>query len=224
MYVFSTFVMRGLDRTGPVDAITAMRGINAEANSNPVFLLGYFGATILALVVGVIAVIQLRQPGSWVAVGRRGVRHPRRCHHDGLQRPAEQPSRHREPGRAVDGGRRPRVAGVLLDVDRVESRRARSPASSGPCCCCSAFGTAERLARRSEPAGVRWGGRRLRHRLLVGGLRRPLRPLWRRANRRRRAQAAPVPGGAVRPAPRPAPAAAECPAGAAAISVRRPRR
>jgi len=68
MYVFSTFVMRGLDRTGPVDAITAMRGINAEANSNPVFLLGYFGATILALVVGVIAAIQLRQPGNWVVL------------------------------------------------------------------------------------------------------------------------------------------------------------
>ena len=34
MYVFSTFVMRGLDRTGPVQAITAMRGINAEANAN----------------------------------------------------------------------------------------------------------------------------------------------------------------------------------------------
>jgi uncharacterized membrane protein len=68
MYVFSTFVMRGLDRTGPVDAITAMRGINAEANSNPVFLLGYFGATILALVVGVIAAIQLRQPGSWLVL------------------------------------------------------------------------------------------------------------------------------------------------------------
>ena len=65
MYVFSTFVMRGLDRTGPIDAITAMRGINAEANANPVFLLGYFGATILALVVGVIAVVQLNQPGSW---------------------------------------------------------------------------------------------------------------------------------------------------------------
>jgi uncharacterized membrane protein len=68
MYVFSTFVMRGLDRTGPVDAITAMRGINVEANSNPVFLLGYFGATILALVVGVIAAIQLRQPGSWMVL------------------------------------------------------------------------------------------------------------------------------------------------------------
>ena len=70
MYVFSTFVMRGLDRTGPVEAITAMRGINVEANSNPAFLLAYFGATILALVVGVMAVIQLGQPGSvWVLVG-----------------------------------------------------------------------------------------------------------------------------------------------------------
>jgi uncharacterized membrane protein len=65
MYVFSTFVMRGLDRTGPIDAITAMRGMNAEANANPAFLLGYFGATILALVVGVMAVVKLNQPGSW---------------------------------------------------------------------------------------------------------------------------------------------------------------
>ena len=70
MYVFSTFVMRGLDRTGPVDAITAMRGMNAEANTNPAFLLGYFSAAILALVVGVIAVVRLNQPGSWwVLVG-----------------------------------------------------------------------------------------------------------------------------------------------------------
>jgi uncharacterized membrane protein len=65
MYAFSTFVMRGLDRTGPVDAITAMRGINTEANANPAFLLGYFSATILALVVGVVAVVKLNQPGSW---------------------------------------------------------------------------------------------------------------------------------------------------------------
>jgi len=65
MYVFSTMVMRGLDRTGPVDAITAMRGINAEANASPAFLLGYFSATILALVVGVIAIVRLNQPGTW---------------------------------------------------------------------------------------------------------------------------------------------------------------
>lgn len=68
MYVFSTFVMRGLDRTGPVEAITAMRGINLEANNNPAFLLGYFSAAILALAVGVYTVIQLRQPGSWVVL------------------------------------------------------------------------------------------------------------------------------------------------------------
>jgi uncharacterized membrane protein len=68
MYVFSTFVMRGLDRTEPVEAITAMRGMNAEANSNPAFLLAYFGAAILAVAVGVYAVIQLRQPGSWVVL------------------------------------------------------------------------------------------------------------------------------------------------------------
>jgi uncharacterized membrane protein len=68
MYVFSTMVMRGLDRTEPVEAITAMRGINAEANANPAFLLAYFGAAILAMAVGVFAVIQLRQPGSWVVL------------------------------------------------------------------------------------------------------------------------------------------------------------
>jgi uncharacterized membrane protein len=62
--------MRGLDRTGPLEAITAMRGINAVANSSPAFLLAYFGATVLALTVGVMAGIQIRQPGSgWILAG-----------------------------------------------------------------------------------------------------------------------------------------------------------
>jgi uncharacterized membrane protein len=70
MYVFSTFVMSGLDRTGPVSAITAMRGINVYANSNGPFLLAYFGATLLAIAVGVVAVVQIRQPGSgWLLAG-----------------------------------------------------------------------------------------------------------------------------------------------------------
>jgi uncharacterized membrane protein len=70
MYVFSTFVMRGLDRTGPIEAITAMRGINVAANTNPAFLLAYFGATILSMIVGVMAAIRLGQPGStWILVG-----------------------------------------------------------------------------------------------------------------------------------------------------------
>jgi uncharacterized membrane protein len=70
MYVFSTFVMRGLDRTGPVDAITAMRGINVEANDSAPFLLAYLGAAVLAVAVGVVAVVQFGKPGSgWLLAG-----------------------------------------------------------------------------------------------------------------------------------------------------------
>ncbi|EUA25572.1 hypothetical protein I548_3658 [Mycobacterium intracellulare] len=68
MYVFSTFVMRGLNGIDSREAIAAMRGINVAANSSPAFLLAYFGAAILALAVGVVAVTQLRQPaagGCW---------------------------------------------------------------------------------------------------------------------------------------------------------------
>jgi uncharacterized membrane protein len=63
-YAFSTFVMRGLDRTDAKDAITAMRGVNAEAQANAPFLLMFFGSTLLALAVGVIAAVQLGRPGS----------------------------------------------------------------------------------------------------------------------------------------------------------------
>ena len=70
MYVFSTFVMHGLDRTGPVEAITAMRGMNAEANTSASFLLAYLGAAVLAFVVGIVAVVQLRRPGRrWILIG-----------------------------------------------------------------------------------------------------------------------------------------------------------
>jgi uncharacterized membrane protein len=48
-YAFSAFVMRGLDRTGPVDAITEMRGINAEAERNAPLLGLLFGSALLAL-------------------------------------------------------------------------------------------------------------------------------------------------------------------------------
>jgi uncharacterized membrane protein len=65
-YAFSTFVMRGLDRTGPVAAITAMRGMNAEANANPAFLLFFLGSAVLAMAVGVVALFQLNRPGGWL--------------------------------------------------------------------------------------------------------------------------------------------------------------
>ncbi len=70
MYTFSTFVMRGLDSTGPVTAITAMRGINADADKNAPFLLAYFSATLLAMAVGAVALARIRQPGSgWLLAG-----------------------------------------------------------------------------------------------------------------------------------------------------------
>ncbi len=134
MYVFSTFVMRGLDRTGPVEAITAMRGINVEANSNPAFLLAYFGAAILALAVGVMAVIQLRQPGSWVllvgavfgilaAIITMAFNVPLNNHLDAVN-PVGLSRRRRRPG----------VAGVLLARGRRGTTSAPRPASSRPWC------------------------------------------------------------------------------------------
>lgn len=63
-YAFSTFVMKGLDRTPPVAALTAMRGINAQAQANAPFLILFAGSTLLAAVVGVIAAVRWAQPGS----------------------------------------------------------------------------------------------------------------------------------------------------------------
>ncbi|CAM3489290.1 DUF1772 domain-containing protein [Mycobacterium frederiksbergense] len=56
-YAFSTFVMRGLDRTDPAEATAAMRGINAEAQANAPFLVLFLGTGALALVLAVVAAI-----------------------------------------------------------------------------------------------------------------------------------------------------------------------
>jgi uncharacterized membrane protein len=64
-YAFSTFVMRGLDRTDPTDALTAMRGINTEAQANGPFLAVFLGSAVLAVAVGIVAVTRLDRPGSW---------------------------------------------------------------------------------------------------------------------------------------------------------------
>lgn len=63
-YAFSTFVMRGLDRTPAPEAISAMRGINAEAQANAPFLLLFAGSALLAVGVGVAAVLRWGRPGS----------------------------------------------------------------------------------------------------------------------------------------------------------------
>ena len=63
-YAFSSFVMRGLDRTEPAEAITAMRGLNAEAPANAPFLVLFVGSTLLALGVGIAAILRLSTPGA----------------------------------------------------------------------------------------------------------------------------------------------------------------
>jgi uncharacterized membrane protein len=63
-YAFSTFVMKGLDRAEPIEAIAAMRGINAEAQSNAAFLMLFMGSALLAVGVGVAALFKLSQPGT----------------------------------------------------------------------------------------------------------------------------------------------------------------
>lgn len=63
-YAFSTFVMAGLDRTRPAEAITAMRGLNAEAQANAPFLTLFVGSTLLALGVGLAAALRLSEPGA----------------------------------------------------------------------------------------------------------------------------------------------------------------
>lgn len=63
-YAFSTFTMRGLDRTEPAEAMSAMRGINAEAQANAPFLMMFLGSALLALAVGIVAVLQWGRPGS----------------------------------------------------------------------------------------------------------------------------------------------------------------
>ncbi len=61
---FSTLVMKGLDRTEPAEAIAAMRGINAEAQANAPFLMLFAGSALLALGVGIAAVVTRSQPGT----------------------------------------------------------------------------------------------------------------------------------------------------------------
>src|SRR4051794_22632672 len=63
-YAFSTFVMKGLDRAEPAEAIAAMRGMNAEAQANAPFLVLFTGSALLALAIGIAALFKLSQPGT----------------------------------------------------------------------------------------------------------------------------------------------------------------
>lgn len=63
-YAFSAFVMKGLDRADAAEAITAMRGINAEAQTNAPLLLLLAGSALVSLGVGIVTVFRLSQQGA----------------------------------------------------------------------------------------------------------------------------------------------------------------
>lgn len=68
-FAFSTFVMRGLDRSDARVALTAMRGINAQAQADAPFMMLFLGSALLAVAAGVAAAVR-HQPGSgWVLAG-----------------------------------------------------------------------------------------------------------------------------------------------------------
>ena len=176
MYVFSTFVMRGLDRTGPINAITAMRGINVAANSNGAFLLAYLGASVLAIAVGVVAVVQIGRPGSgWLLAGAIfGVlgalitiafNVPLNNHLDTVDPAGLSVAEAAGEWQAYFA----HVDGVEPRPHRHSDRRSRADADR----------RAVPLARRREAATVLRGGRGHRHRLLH-------RRSWRRTPLRRR--------------------------------------
>ena len=70
MYAFSTFVMSGLDRATPGQAVAAMNGINVTAVRAP-FMIPFMGTALLSAVLVVVAVVRWGRPGqpvSWLLV------------------------------------------------------------------------------------------------------------------------------------------------------------
>jgi uncharacterized membrane protein len=67
MYAFSSFVMSGLDRATPSQAVAAMQGINVTAVRAP-FMLPFMGTALLAAVLVVAGLVRHGRPESWFLV------------------------------------------------------------------------------------------------------------------------------------------------------------
>jgi len=67
MYAFSSFVMSGLDRATPSQAIAAMNGINVTA-VRPPFMLPFMGTALLSVVLVVAGLVRHGRPESWFLV------------------------------------------------------------------------------------------------------------------------------------------------------------
>jgi len=69
MYAFSSFVMSGLDRAAPAEAVAAMNGINVTAVRAP-FMIPFVGTALLSAVLVVVGLVRWGRPESvWLVVG-----------------------------------------------------------------------------------------------------------------------------------------------------------
>jgi uncharacterized membrane protein len=67
MYAFSTFVMSGLDRATPSQAVAAMQGINVTA-VRPGLMIPFMGTALLSVALVIIGFVRHGRPGSWLLV------------------------------------------------------------------------------------------------------------------------------------------------------------
>jgi uncharacterized membrane protein len=69
MYAFSSFIMSGLDRATPGEAVAAMNGVNVTAVRAP-FMIPFVGTALLSAVLVVVGLVRWGRPESvWLVVG-----------------------------------------------------------------------------------------------------------------------------------------------------------
>ena len=66
-YAFSSFVMSGLDRATPNQAVAAMNGLNVTAVRAP-FMLPFIGTALLSVVLVILALVRWGRPESWLVL------------------------------------------------------------------------------------------------------------------------------------------------------------
>jgi uncharacterized membrane protein len=67
MYAFSSFVMSGLDRATPSQAVAAMNGINVTAVRAP-FMIPFVGTALLSVALVVVGLVRWGRPGSTLLI------------------------------------------------------------------------------------------------------------------------------------------------------------
>lgn len=71
-FAFSTFIMTALGRIGQAPGISAMNAINAVIQRS-LFMPFFFGTTLTALALTVVAIVRWGEPGAWMMLAAGGI-------------------------------------------------------------------------------------------------------------------------------------------------------